>query len=82
MKNIKGFSIVTVLCTVIVTASCSTSPKGDGTLTFVETDTDNTLTVCHFDQVKNTIDINLSDLVEEFKIVHFEIGRASCRERV
>ena len=72
MKNIKGFSIVTVLCTVIVTASCSTSPKGDGTLTFVETDTDNTLTVCHFDQVKNTIDINLSDLVEEFKIVHFE----------
>ena len=72
MKNIKGFSIVTVLCTVLVTASCSTSPKGDGTLTFVETDTDNTLTVCHFDQVKNTIDINLSDLVEEFKIVRFE----------
>ena len=72
MKNIKGFSIVTVLCTVLVTASCSTSPKGDGTLTFVETDTDNTLTVCHFDQVKNNIDINLSELVEDFKIVRFE----------
>lgn len=72
MKNIKGFKVAAALCTVLVTASCSTSPKGDGTLTFVETDADNTLTVCHFDQVKNTIDINLSDLVEEFKIVRFE----------
>lgn len=37
MKNIKGFKVAAALCTVLVTASCSTSPKGDGTLTFVET---------------------------------------------
>lgn len=72
MKNIKGFKAAASLYTILVATSCSTAPKGDGTLTFVETDTDNTLTICHFDQVKNTIDINLSDLVEEFKIVHFE----------
>ena len=53
MKNIKGFKVAAALCTVLVTASCSTSPKGDGTLTFVETDADNTLTVCHFDQCEH-----------------------------
>lgn len=72
MKNIKGFKVATALYTILVATSCSTPPEGDGTLTFVKTDTNNTLTVCHFDRVKNTIDINLSDLVEEFKIVHFE----------
>lgn len=72
MKNIKKIKFAAALYTILVAISCSTSPIGDGTLTFVETDTDNTLTVCHFDQVKNTIDINLSDLVEEFKIVRFE----------
>lgn len=72
MKNIKGFKVVAALYTILVATSCSTTPEGDGTLTFIETDNDNTLTVCRFDQVKNTIDINLSDLVEEFKIVRFE----------
>ena len=72
MKNIKGFKVAAALYTILVTTSCSTAPEADGTLTFVETDADNTLTVCHFNQVKNTIDINLSDLIEEFKIVRFE----------
>ena len=71
MKNIKGFKVAVALYTVLVTASCSTSPKGDGTLTFVESN-ENALTVCHFDQVKNTININLSELVEDLKIIRFE----------
>lgn len=71
MKDMKRTSIAVTMCAVLLATGCSKSSKGDGTLTFVETD-GNTLTVCHFSQVKDTIDINLSDLVEEFKIVRFE----------
>lgn len=71
MKDMKRTSIAVTICAVLLATGCSKSSKGDGTLTFVETD-GNTLTVCHFNQVKDIIDINLSDLVEEFKIVRFE----------
>lgn len=71
MKDIKKISAAIAICAILLVTGCSKSSKGDGTLTFVETD-GNTLTVCHFNQVKDTIDINLSDLVEGFKIVRFE----------
>ena len=45
MKNIKGFKVAAALYTILVATSCSTTPEGDGTLTFIETDNDNTLLV-------------------------------------
>lgn len=62
---------IVILYSALLLTSCNTVSKGDGTLTFVETDGDS-LTVCHFDQVTDTIEMNLSDLVEEFRIVRFE----------
>lgn len=71
MKNIKKVSILATLYVTSLMAGCTTASKGDGTLTLVEND-GNILTVCHFNQVKDTIDINLSELVEDFKVVRFE----------
>lgn len=63
--------IIVVVWMALLILSCSTASEGDGTLTFVEVD-GSELTVCHFNRIKDTIEINLSDLVEEFKIVRFE----------
>ncbi|WP_291529819.1 6-bladed beta-propeller [Bacteroides sp. UBA939] len=67
----KRINFVVALFAVLLSISCSTTSKGDGTLTFVETD-GNELTVCHLNQVKDTLVMNLSDLVEDFKVVRFE----------
>ena len=56
---------------VLLLISCNTTVAGDGSVTVTETN-GNTLTVSHFSSVKDTISINLSDLVEDFKIVRFE----------
>lgn len=67
----KKISITAVMCCALLMVSCNTPPKGDGTLTFVGTDGD-LLTVCHFNRVTDTVEMNLSDLVEDFRIVRFE----------
>ncbi len=71
MKNMKTIKNAVAACIALLIVSCGTTPEGDGTLTFVEVD-GNELTICHFDKVTDTIDINLSDLVEDYKIVRFE----------
>lgn len=67
----KKIIIAAVLYSALLLAGCNTALEDDGTLTFVEAD-GNLLTVCHFNQVTDTVEMNLSDLVEEFRIVRFE----------
>lgn len=53
-------------------AACnSSSQKGDGTVTTVEQSGD-TLTVCDFSKVKDTINVPLSEWVEDCRLIHFE----------
>lgn len=71
MRNRRKFSITATLFIIGLMAGCTPSGKGDGSLTITENE-GNTFTVCHFNQVNDTIDLKLSEMVEEFKIVRFE----------
>lgn len=64
-------STLFVTSLILFLASCTTSKEGDGSVSVIETEC-NTITVCHFNEVKDTISLNLSDLVKDFKIVRFE----------
>lgn len=52
-------------------AGCETTPSGDGSVAVTEVD-GNKFTVCDFRSVKDTVTLNLSDLVTDFQIVRFE----------
>ncbi len=72
MKNnflFKGIALSSFVLSVI---SCSTTSVGDGSVSITETDDGNKFTVCAFKKVKDTVTMNLSDFVKDFKIVRFE----------
>lgn len=50
----------------------SCSSKGDGSVTVIEKSDGVALTVCDYSLVGDTVDVPLSDWVEDFKIVRFE----------
>lgn len=52
----------------------SCSSKGDGSVTAVDLGNGNTLTLCDFSLVGDTIDVPLSEWVEDCKLVRFENG--------
>ncbi|WP_455672014.1 6-bladed beta-propeller [Phocaeicola sp.] len=52
-------------------AACTSSVKSDGTISTVEQN-GNTLTLCDFSKVKDTLDIPLSEWVEDCQVVRFE----------
>lgn len=61
----------TVFLAAISLAACTSSTKSDGTITVVEHN-GTELTLCNFSKVKDTIDIPLSEWVEDCQIVRFE----------
>lgn len=52
-------------------AACGPSSKDDGTITRLEQN-GNTLTVCDFAKVKDTLNVPLSEWVEDCRLVRFE----------
>ncbi len=53
-------------------SSCNNlQTSGDGSITLTKTD-GNTLTICNFNSIRDTVTMNLSDFVKDFKIVRFE----------
>lgn len=61
----------TVFLAAITVAACTSSTKSDGTITVVEHN-GTKLTLCDFSKVNDTIDIPLSEWVEDCRIVRFE----------
>ncbi len=72
MKNNFLFKGIALLSFVLAVISCSTTSVGDGSVSITETDDGNKFTVCTFKKVKDTVTMNLSDFVKDFKIVRFE----------
>lgn len=63
--------ITTVFLTAIALAACTPSTNNDGTITVVEQN-GTQLTLCDFSKVKDTLDIPLSEWVEDCRLVRFE----------
>ena len=55
-----------IACCLILLCSCN---HKDDTISYIHSDD---FTICHYQNVKDTAYINLSDLIEEFKIVRFD----------
>lgn len=70
MKTKHYFSFIPVIL-LLFFMSCHSPSESDGTVT-VEKKNGSRLLVCKFAEVKDTIKMKLSDLVEDFKIVRFE----------
>ncbi len=71
MKTKLFLSILVISSLMLFIVCCSKSKGADGSVTVNETE-GKIMTVCHFNNVKDTISLNLSDLVKDFKIVRFE----------
>lgn len=61
----------TVFLAAIALAACTPSTKSDGSITVIEQN-GTELTLCDFSKVKDTVDIPLSEWVEDCQIVRFE----------
>ncbi|WP_080903098.1 6-bladed beta-propeller [Parabacteroides sp. Marseille-P3160] len=71
MKKRPLFVTIIVTSFMLFSTGCGTAPAGDGSVIVTESE-GNSLTVCNFNNVKDTVTLNLSDLVQDFKIVRFE----------
>ena len=69
---IKKITIIIALCSIIIVTNCKSEFSGDGSITVTETASGNKLTVCNFSSVSDTVTLNLSSFVKDFKIVRFE----------
>ncbi len=65
------FLVIVASNLLLLLIGCNTSEAGDGSVTVTESD-NNTITVSRFSSVKDTITLNLSDLIKDFKIIRFE----------
>lgn len=71
-KCMRKHTLATTVCLAAITlAACTFSTKSDGTIT-VTKHNGTELTLCDFSKVKDTIDIPLSEWVEDCQIVRFE----------
>lgn len=67
----KHIITIAVFLTVITLGACTSSSKNDGTISTIKQD-GTELTLCDFNKVKDTLDIPLSEWVEDCQIVRFE----------
>lgn len=72
MKTNHLFTVIAAWGLIIAITGCNTTPVGDGSVTVAETADGNKLIVSSFSSVKDTVTMNLSDFVKDFKIVRFE----------
>ncbi len=70
MKKTMLLMSTAILATAFL-AACGPSSKDDGTITRLEQN-GNTLTVCDFAKVKDTLNVPLSEWVEDCRLVRFE----------
>ncbi len=72
MKTNYLFTTIIVLSSLFFLTNCNTNKSNDGTVTIKKTSDGNIITVANFQKIKDTITLNLSDFVKDFKIVRFE----------
>ena len=68
MRNIK----LLIFSFILIGSAISCTSKGNGSVTTVESSDGNILTLCDFSKVNDTIDVPLSEWVEDCRLIRFE----------
>lgn len=75
MKSIKDILILLILI-----SGCQSR---DNTVSIISNNKGDSLLICHYQEIKDTVELHLSDLIDDFKIIRFENSeRAIFKSRV